>query len=64
MSDEKKCPCDTVLKLQEIVDEQRNQLAKGETQFAVINTKLNLIMWVLSAVGVAVIGVVVKMIFS
>ena len=63
MGEEKKCPCETVLKLQETVDNQRDQLAKGETQFAVINTKLNLIMWVLSAVGIAVIGVVVKMIF-
>ena len=64
MGEEKNCPCPTVLKLQEIVDDQRNQLAKGETQFAVINTKLNLIMWVLSAVGIAVIGVVVKMIMG
>lgn len=62
--EEKKCPCDTVLKLQEIVDEQRNQLAKGETQFAVINTKLNLIIGALSSVGVALVGVVVKMIIG
>lgn len=62
MEETKSCPCDTVRELEKIVDNQRNQLAKGETQFAVINTKLNLIMWVLSAVGVAVIGVMVKMI--
>lgn len=62
MGEAKSCPCDTVRELEKIVDSQRTQLAKGETQFAVINTKLNLIMWVLSAVGVAVIGVVVKMI--
>ena len=63
MGEEKKCPCDTVVELQETVDDQRDQLAEGNVQFAVINTKLNLIMWVLSAVGIAVIGVVVKMIF-
>ena len=60
--DEKKCPCEAVAKLQEIVDEQQKQLSKGETQFAVINTKLNLIMGVLGTVGVALAGVVVKLI--
>lgn len=60
--DEKRCPCETVTKLQNKVDEQEKQLAKGETQFAVINTKLNLIMWVLATVGAAVIGVAIKLV--
>lgn len=64
MEETKSCPCETVRELEKTVDRQRTQLAKGETQFAVINTKLNLIMWVLSAVGVAVIGVVVKLIMA
>ncbi len=60
--DEKKCPCETVIKLRDKVEEQEKQLAKGETQFAVINTKLNLIMWVLATVGAAVIGVAIKLV--
>lgn len=59
--DEKKCPCQTVLDLEKQVDEQRSQLAKGETQFAVINTKLNLIMGVLGTVGAALVGIILKM---
>lgn len=57
----KKCPCDTVKELEKQVDEQRSQLAKGETQFAVINTKLNLIMGVLGTVGAALVGIVIKL---
>ncbi len=60
----KKCPCDTVRELEKQVDEQRSQLAKGETQFAVINTKLNLIMGVLGTVGAALVGIIVKMMIS
>ena len=60
---EKQCPCDAVIELEKIVDIQRDKLAQNDTQFAVINTKLNLIMWVLSAVGIAVISMVIKMIF-
>jgi hypothetical protein len=58
---EKKCPCETVLNLQERVEIQREQLAKGETQFAVINTKLNLIMAVMGTIGAALVGVVIKL---
>ena len=34
--------------------------SKHETQFAVINTKLSAILWLLGVVGVAVIGAIVK----
>lgn len=62
MSEEnKQCPCQTVKDLEKQVEEQRSQLAKGETQFAVINTKLNLIMGVLGTVGAALVGVVIKL---
>ncbi len=57
----KKCPCDTVRELEKKVEEQKDKLAKGETQFAVINTKLNLIMGVLGTVGAALVGIIVKM---
>ena len=60
----KKCPCDTVRELEKKVEEQKDKLAKGETQFAVINTKLNLIMGVLGTVGAALVGIIVKMMIS
>lgn len=60
----KQCPCQTVKDLEKQVDEQRSQLAKGETQFAVINTKLNLIMGVLGTVGAALVGIIVKMMMT
>ncbi len=60
----KKCPCDTVRELEKKVEEQKDKLAKGETQFAVINTKLNLIMGVLGTVGAALVGIIVKMMMT
>ena len=63
-NEEKICPCQTVKDLEKQVDEQRSQLAKGETQFAVINTKLNLIMGVLGTVGAALVGIIVKMMIA
>ncbi len=63
-NEEKTCPCQTVKDLEKQVDEQRSQLAKGETQFAVINTKLNLIMGVLGTVGAALVGIVIKLMMA
>ena len=60
----KKCPCDTVRELEKKVEEQKDKLAKGEKQFAVINTKLNIIMGVLGTVGAALVGIIVKMMIS
>lgn len=60
----KQCPCQTVKDLEKQVDEQRSQLAKGETQFAVINTKLNLIMGVLGTVGASLVGIIIKLMMS
>lgn len=39
-------------------------MAKKDVEYAVINTKLSAILWGLGVVGVAVIGVLVKMIFK
>lgn len=61
---EKQCPCDTVITLEKIVEVQKDKCAQNDIQLAVINTKLNLIMWLLAAVGAAVISMVIKMIFS
>lgn len=41
-----------------------NKLSRDATQFAVINTKLSLILWGLGAIGVAVIGVLVRYVFG
>lgn len=62
MADEKKCPCEAVRMLEKQVEEQRTQLAKADTQFAVILTKLNLIMGILGTVGATLAGIIIKMI--
>jgi len=62
MEHEKECPCEAVKHLQEIVDNHEKQLNKGNVQFAVINTKLNVVIGVMAAIGVAICGVVCNMI--
>ena len=37
------CPCDAVKKLETVLDRHESQLAKGNTDFAVIRTDLNYI---------------------
>lgn len=73
----KDCPCEAVRQLAQIVDchdrqleehEERldahdKRLARGNTDFAVICAKLNIIMGVLAAVGVAIVGAVVSQIW-
>ena len=39
------------------------KMAKKDTEFAVINTKLSAILWGVGAIATALIGVLVKMIF-
>lgn len=63
MGDKKECPCQTVIDLQAKAEDQERRLWQGDTQFAVINTKLNILMAVLGAIGVSVVGVVVTLIF-
>jgi len=46
------------------VDEINKKLANDMTEFAVIKTKLNAILWGVSVIGAAVIGVLVKMLFE
>lgn len=57
------CPCEAVKELRTIVDQHEKRLAEGSTQFAVINTKLNLVLGVMCTIGVALCGVIIKMIF-
>lgn len=63
LESEKKCPCDTVVELQRTTKEQEKRLNDGNVQFAIISTKLNIMMAILGAIGIAVIGAVVTMIF-
>ncbi len=55
--------CDALKELGKRVDDHDDRLAKGDTSFAVVNVKLNLILGVLSAVGAALAGVLLKMVF-
>lgn len=57
------CPCEAVRKLEKIVERHDKRLDDGNVQFAVISTKLNIIMAVVGAVGVALAGSIVALIF-
>lgn len=52
-----KCDCEANLK------ETDKRLSKDYTKMSVINTKLNVIIGVMAAIGTAVCGVMVKMVF-
>ena len=41
-----------------------DRMAKKDTEFAVINTKLSAILWGVGVIGAALIGVLVKMLFG
>ncbi|MDY4483687.1 hypothetical protein [Butyricicoccus porcorum] len=64
-----KCPCHAVKELEKVTQQHTVQLTKhderlerGNVEFAVISTKLNIIMAILSAVGIAVCGALISMI--
>lgn len=46
------------------MDEVNKKLANDATEFAIIKTKLNAILWGIGVIGSAVIGVLIKMIFE
>ena len=46
------------------MDEVNKKLANDATEFAIIKTKLNAILWGISVIGAAVIGVLVKMVLE
>ena len=76
MDEKKNCPCEAVRQLADLVakhedrlektderlEKQDERLERGNVNFAVICTKLNIIMAVLSVVGVAVCGAVIRII--
>ena len=63
------CPCEAVQQLIELVNQHEDRLDKhderlerGNVDFAVINTKLNIVMAVMAAIGVAICGAVVGLV--
>ena len=46
------------------MDEIKEVMSDNKAQFAVITTKLSLIMWLLGAVGSGVVGILIKIIFG
>lgn len=51
-------------KLEERVTNLEDRMAKKDTEFAVINTKLSAILWGVGVIGTAMIGVLIKMLFN
>ena len=41
-----------------------DRMAKKDTEFAVINTKLSAILWGVGVIGTALVGVLAKMLFG
>lgn len=46
------------------VRELEDRMAKKDTEFAVINTKLSAILWGVGVIGTAMVGVLIKMLFG
>lgn len=50
--------------LEDRVKKLEERMAKKDTEFAVINTKLSAILWGIGVIGTAVIGVLVRLLFG
>lgn len=50
--------------LEDRVKALEDRMAKKDTEFAVINTKLSAILWGVGVIGTALIGVLIKMLFG
>lgn len=50
--------------LEDRVKSLEDRMAKKDTEFAVINTKLSAILWGVGVTGAAIIGVLIKLIFG
>ena len=50
--------------LEDRVKSLEERMAKKDTEFAVINTKLSAILWGVGVTGTALIGVLIKMLFG
>lgn len=52
--------CDRIDRLESRVSSCESRLAEHDTNYAVINTKLNLLLWIVGAIGTALIGILIK----
>lgn len=52
--------CEGLKNLKIMVSDHERQLADGRTQFAVINTKLNIVMGIMGTIGVSLCAIVIK----
>lgn len=50
-------------KLEKRITDLEGRVAKHDTQYAVINTKLSAILWGVGVIGTALIGVLIKILF-
>ena len=51
-------------KLEKRITSLEDRMAKKDTEFAVINTKLSAILWGVGVTGTALIGVLIKLLFK
>lgn len=64
MDCDKNIPCDRLRELEKRVDVHDRRLGDGEVSFAVIKTKLNLILGILAAIGGCMIPIFLNMVFK
>ena len=55
---------DTLAELSARVDSLEQRMAKHDTQYAVISTKLSAILWGIGIIGTSLMGVLVKFVFN
>ena len=55
---------DRIKKLEDKVEEHEAKLSENKAQFAVITTKLNMIMGILASIGAGLVGIILNFIFK
>ena len=53
-----------IKKLEDKVEEHDEKLSENKAQFAVITTKLNMIMGILTSIGAGLVGIILNLIFK
>ena len=53
-----------IKKLEDKVEEHEEKLSENKAQFAVITTKLNMIMGILTSIGAGLVGIILNLIFK
>ena len=53
-----------IKKLEYKVEEHEEKLSENKAQFAVITTKLNMIMGILTSIGAGLVGIILNLIFK